>query len=402
MALTVKQVEKLTKPGRYADGRGLYLQITPTGCKSWIFRYQLRGARHCMGLGTVELVRLEEARAAALGARKLVKAGVDPLEARRTTEAAALAAAATSKTFDECAAMYLTANRGSWKNAEHALQWENSVRRYVSPVLGGLAVHKIDAPLVIACLEPIWSTKPETANRVRGRIEVVLNLATTRGHRPADSLNPARWQGHLEHVFKRRGTNERLKQPALPVKQMPKFFAELSELSEPAARALALTILSASRTDEVLSATWSEFDFAERVWDRPADHMKAKFAHRVPLNDAMIACLPERGEPGERVFPLNDGAMLKVLDSMRYQDKEGRKIVVHGFRSTLTDWAAERTSYSRENAKMALAHTIGDKTDQSYFHTDLYEKRAALMQDWAAYCTTPVADSAGEVVPIRA
>ena len=400
MALNVKQVHKLSKPGLHADGRGLYLQITPTGGKSWIYRYMLAGNRRRMGLGSVDLVTLEQARTAALEARRMVKARQDPLEARRGAEAARIANDAKARTFDQVFEEYLAAKSEGWRNADHRQQWESSIRRYVSPVIGGLSVAEIDKTHVISVLQPIWSTKPETGNRVRGRIEQLLHFAVARGYRP-EGPNPARWSGHLEHAgFERRTHKDRMNQPALPYQELPEFMAEIAGRQNEARDALVLTILSASRTDETLSATWSEFDLAERVWTRPAEHMKAEAEHRVPLNDAMIACLPsERGAPDDLVFSLPKNAMLKVAQRFGHTDKNGELITVHGFRSTLSDWAAERTNFPREVVEMALAHTIENKVEAAYRRGDLFEKRRQLMDAWARYAMTIV--KGGEVVTLR-
>lgn len=331
----------------------------------------------------------------------MVKARQDPLEARRGVEAARIANDAKARTFDQVFEEYLAAKADGWRNADHRQQWESSIRRYVSPVIGGLSVAAIDKTHVISVLQPIWSTKPETGNRVRGRIEQLLHFAVARGYRP-EGLNPARWSGHLEHAgFERRTHKDRINQPALPYEKLPEFMAEIAGRDDPAREALALTILSASRTDEVLSATWSEFDLDERVWVRPAGHMKAEAEHRVPLNDAMIACLPaERGAPSDLVFPLAKNAMLKLAQRLGYTDKNGKLVTVHGFRSCFSDWAAERTNFPREVVEMALAHTIENKVEAAYRRGDLFDKRRQLMDAWARYAMTPTVKG-GEVVTLR-
>jgi integrase len=399
MALSVKAVAAAKMPGRYGDGKGLALVITKRGSRAWVYRYQLRGERHDMGLGPASEISLAAARDAAHQARLLIRAGQDPLAARHGADAARIADAAKARSFDQVLAEYLAAKADGWKNAQHRQQWESSIRRFVSPTLGGLSIAGIDKAHVISVLQPFWSEKPETANRVRGRIEQLINFAVARGYRP-EAPNPARWAGHLEHAgFQRRTHKDRDHQPALPFERLPAFMAELAGRDDAAVPALALTILSASRTDETLSATWSEFDLEERVWTRPADHMKAEVEHKVPLTDAMIACLPPRGEAGGRVFPLGSGAMLKVCERMGHTDKDGKAITVHGFRSSFRDWAAERTNFPREVVEMALAHTIENKAEAAYRRGDLFAKRRLLMDAWERYAMTP-APAAGQVVTL--
>lgn len=397
MALTMKAIAA-AKAGKtrklFGDGAGLYLQVTPGGVKSWVLRYQLNGKRRDMGLGSVELVGLEEARRAALDARKLCRQGVDPIEARRRQIAAAAVDEAKRKTFDECCTLYLEARGTKWRNADHAQQWRNSIARYASPVIGSLPVHMVDTAAVIAVLEPVWKDKPETGSRLRQRIEAVLDLAATRGHRPADP-NPARWNGHLEHTFTKRTVKDREHHAALSYAELGPFVAELRENGRTVARALEFTILCASRTGEVLGARWEEFDLSAKLWTIPAERMKAKREHRVPLSDAAVALLGEPGEPNALVFPLpSRNAMANLLKAMR------PGTTVHGFRSSFRDWGGERTNHPREVLEMALAHTLDSRTEAAYARGDLFEKRRRLMDEWARFCA--VMRTAPEVVVLRA
>jgi integrase len=390
--LNVKQTAKLTAPGLHGDGRGLYLQITPTGGKSWIYRFQLAGDRRLMGLGPLDLVTLEQARVAAVEARRLVKAGIDPVEARRGNVAARIADAAKGRTFDECAAAYLDLKAAEWRDPTNRTKWTNTLRDYASPVFGGLPVDKIGTGHITACLDPIWKAKTETASRVRQRIEAVLDFAVTRGYRSAGA-NPAAWKGHLENTYPKPG--KRVHMEALPFAELPTFFAELTGRNDRGALALAFTILTAARSGEVLGARWSEFDLKERVWTVPGERMKAGREHRVPLSDAALALLGEPGAADERVFPLAHTAMREVLTRM------GRDVTVHGFRSTFTDWCAERTAFPSDVREMALAHIVRNAVEAAYRRGDLFAKRRQLADAWTRFCSTPTAADGDNVQAIR-
>jgi integrase len=397
--LTVKGIERAKPRGKtrilLGDGKGLYLQITPTGGKSWILRYRMNGKRPDMGLGPYPEISLAAARDAATEARKLIRAGVDPVAARRAALAAAKADAATSKPFDEVATLYIDAKAAGWRDPTNRQKWANTLRDYASPVFGRLPVSAIDTGHVTAALQPIWQTKTETASRVRQRIEKILDFAKTNGWRQGE--NPARWAGHLENIFAK-PTDVRRRKPmkSLPYAQLPAFMAALRERNDPGARALELTILSASRTDETLGAPWREFDFDAKVWTRPEERMKAGFEHRVPLNDALLAALPERGAPGDLVFPgLADDAMRKVLERM------GVDAHVHGFRATFRTWAAECTNFPREVVEMVLAHKTENATEAAYQRSDHFGKRRLLMQQWARFCLMPLSVTAGKMVMLQ-
>jgi len=384
----------------HCDGGGLYLQAV-TGAsgairKSWLFRFVEKGRERQMGLGSLETVSLAQAREKAGECRRQRQEGVDPIDARNSQRAAAAAENSKLMTFDQCAAGYIAAHRAGWRNTKHALQWKNTLATYVSPVFGKLAVRAIDVGLVIKALEPIWSAKPETASRVRGRIEAVLDWAAARGFRDAD--NPARWKGRLDKLLPRRSKVRAVEHhAALPYDKVGSFMVELREREGVAARALEFAILTATRTSEVLGAQWSEIDFGAKVWTVPAGRMKGGREHRIPLASPAMAVLKRmaKAREGDHVFPgdrramLSNMALLMLLRRMGHGD-----LTAHGFRSTFRDWAAERTHFPNEVVEMALAHAISDKTEAAYRRGDLFEKRRKLMEAWAAYCekwTTPSA-----------
>jgi integrase len=388
--LVAVTLPKLTKPGMYGDGGGLYLQVTASGAKSWIFRFMLHGRAREMGVGSLRTFSLAEARERARECRKLLADGSDPIEGRKVKRAEARLAAANTMGFRECAERYIEANKAGWKNAKHAAQWPSTLKTYVYPVLGALPVQGIDVGLVKRVLEPIWLTKPETGSRVRGRIEAVLDWATVSGYRKGD--NPARWRGHLDKALRARAKIQRVEHhPALPYCEMGTFMSDLRGQEGIAARALEFLILTAARTGEVIGARWDEFDLGEKLWAIPGERMKAGREHRAPLSLRALAILDElralRAYGGEWVFPggrpgrpLSNMAMLKVLRRM------GRGgLTAHGFRSSFRDWAAERTNFPREVAEMALAHAVGDKVEAAYRRGDLFQKRQALMEAWAKH-----------------
>lgn len=400
--LTPLAVTKVNKPGYYGDGAGLWLQVSLSGSKSWVFRFALAGKRREMGLGAVHTVTLPEARARAKECRYLLLEGKDPLEARRAARLAEELERAKAMTFDQCAAAYIAAHRSGWKNAKHASQWENTLRAYASPIIGKLPVALIDTALVVKVLQPIWTTKTETATRLRGRIESILDWATVSRYRQGD--NPARWRGHLDNLLADPGRSKRTKHhPALPWQEMGAFMATLRGQDGIAAKALEFAILTACRSGEVRLAVWSEFDLDAALWVIPAERMKAKREHRVPLSSAVLDLLKALPRMGEQVFPgtklgksLSDMSLTAVLRRMERGD-----ITVHGFRSSFRDWCAESVanSFPREVCEHALAHSLPDKVEAAYRRGDLIEKRVMLMQAWADYCAK--VPEAASVTPIR-
>lgn len=388
MPLNVKQVDKLireAKPGATADGFGLYLRITATGNASWQYRYQLQGTRRTMGLGACSAVTLADARAKAAEALALVKNGKDPLKER---EAQALHAVKKTKTFKDVADEYIASHRHGWKNAKHAQQWENTLTQYVHPLLGSKQVDSITTNDVLAVLKPIWQTKAETAARIRSRIELVIDAA--RAHNLTDAPNPARWKGHLDKLLPKRSKTSKGHHAALDYQQMPALYQRLSgERDSLSATALAITILTACRTSEVLLADWTEVDLVSKIWVIPAKRMKAGNEHRIPLSDKVISLferLPTREGylfPGAKQGkPLSNMAMTMVLRKLGRDD-----LTVHGFRSTFRDWAAETTNYPNIVCEMALAHTIINAAEAAYRRGDLMDRRRMLMNDWANYTT---------------
>lgn len=389
----------------YGDGGGLWLQLSRFGTKSWLFRFTLHGKAREMGLGPVHTISLAEARQEAERCRKLLRQSVDPIEARKAEKASAALEVAQVWTFKACAESYVTAHEVGWRNAKHADQWRNTLAAYAYPLLGALPVQGIDTGLVMKVLEPVWITKTETASRLRGRIEAILDWAAARKYRQGE--NPARWKGHLDKLLPARSKVQKvIHHPALAYDEMGEFMAALRGQNSVGARGLEFQILCATRTGEAIGARWDEIDLTKQVWTIPAERMKSGREHRVPLSSAALTVLESMAKvrqeggwvfPGARVGkPLSNMAFLQLLKRMKRDD-----LTAHGFRSTFRDWAAERTAYSREVAEMALAHIVADKVEAAYRRGDLFEKRARLMQDWADFCAKAHADGGENVVPLR-
>jgi len=369
------------KIGFHADGGGLYLDVSAgsngTANKSWIFRYFDGRRERQMGLGSARDISLGEAREKALECRKLRVENIDPIEHRRALRAAqALSGAGKIRTFQQVAAEYLEQFDGGWKSRKHHAQWHQSLRAYILPVLGPLDVNAVNTELVLQVLRPLWTSKPETAARVRGRIETVLDFAGRNGE------NPARWKGHLEHKLPKHQKARLIKpMPAMHWREMPAFMAQVRGRTDIAALALRFCILTAARTSEVLGATWDEIDLEERLWTVPGARMKRDKAHKVPLSDEAIS-IPEylaSIRHDARVFPCGPNAMRRVLQDLR------PNVTVHGFRSTFRDWAAECTDVPDRVIEMALAHAVGDSTMRAYLRTDQFERRRHLMSLWASH-----------------
>jgi integrase len=344
-----------------------------------------------MGLGSLTTVSLAKAREFAGECRRIRLQGIDPIDHRNGVRAAARLDAAKAITFDECRGAYIAAHKAGWRNAKHRAQWANTLATYVSPVFGKLPVQTVDVALVMKVLEPIWSTKPETASRLRGRIERILDWAKARGFRSAE--NPARWRGHLDHLLPARSKVRKVKHhAALPFSEIAAFMAALRERDGVAGLALEFAILTAARTGEVLGATWDEIDLRTRTWTIPADRMKGQRQHRVPLSDDAIGLLGRMQTlkanefvfPGDRGKPLSNMALLMMLRRMGRGD-----LTTHGFRSSFRTWAAECTGFSREVVEAALAHIIENKVEAAYQRGDLFEKRRRLIAEWAKYCAIP-------------
>ena len=379
MRLNARKVETAA-PGRHGDGRGLFLYVKPSGSRSWVLRYQVQGRRRDLGLGAYPDVSLAMARDRSSEARRLIAEGEDPITKRQQ---------AKPKTFKDAALELIESKRPGWKNAKHAAQWTSTLEAYVFPKFGQVQVAKIETADVIGALTPIWSVKPETANRVRQRIEAVIDYSSALGVRSGD--NPARWRGHLDHLLPKPTKVRAVKHhPALAHSEIAVFLGDLSERTGVATRALGFTILTTARSGETRGMTWGEVDLENRIWTIPAERMKAGKEHRVPLSVAAIACLGPRRDDATLVFeseikpgkPISDMSMTAVLRRM------GRNgITVHGFRSTFRDWAGETTGFPREVIEAALAHGIKDKAEAAYARSDLFDKRRDLMDAWASVAT---------------
>ena len=406
-AITLIAFKKVTKkPGLHAVGGapGLYLNVNmnpasaidsnPLSC-SWIYRYTFNGKRRDMGLGNLHDLSLESARIRANELRGKVLQGIDPIEHKRQLQAVTKKARIKSLTFQQCVNSYLESHGDAWKNAKHRAQWRSTLETYACPLIGNLNIAEVDTSLVLRILEPIWKTKTETAARLRGRIENILDWATVREFRSGD--NPARWKGHLDKLLPRPSKVAKSGHfAALPYKEISQFMQQLRSQPGIGAAALEFTIYTAARSGEVRGATWSEIDLAEHIWTIPAERMKAGKVHKVPLSDSALAVIKKIQDfrINDFIFsgtkedkPLSDMSLTAVLRRMSRGD-----LTVHGFRSTFKDWSSETTAYPREVTEMALAHTIGNKTEEAYRRGDLFEKRKQLMDEWAQYCSKDKSD----------
>ena len=399
--LTVKNAKR----GRHADGAGLHLLVKESGARSWVYRFMLNGKSRDVGLGAAGQggVSLGVARDLATVLRLKVKAGIDPVEERQLEVATALASAQAAMvariTFKTVAETYISMNEASWRNDKHRQQWRNTLASYVYPVIGDLPVADICIDHVLEILEPIWEKKPETASRVRGRIETVLDAAKARKYREGE--NPARMRGNIAQLLPSRPSLPRGHHKAMAYPELPAFVLELREKQAMAARALELTILTATRTSEVLGATWAEVDLDNATWTVPATRMKANKVHRIPLSPRAVELLMSLKPLGQEfLFPADKGGRLSTMAMSMLLRRMKLDCTVHGFRSSFRDWAAEQTGYAHEVCEMALAHTISNKSEAAYRRGDMFDKRRRLMADWATYCSSSAAPGA-EVTPIR-
>jgi integrase len=395
--LTALKVARATEPGMYADGDGLYLQVQGKS-RSWIYRYKIDGRGRYMGLGSARDITLKRARELVAEQRRLRAEGRDPLAERQARQPIG---DRKVPTFRQVAETYIEAHELSWKSPLHRRQWRVSLAADVFPAIGDMPIDQVDTGAVLRALQPIWHVKPETANRIRGRIESVLAAATAAGLRTGP--NPAQWRNHLDHLLPR---PNKLRPPkhyhALPYKDVPTFMAELRVRSSVSARALEFAILTAARRSEALGARWSEIDLGERTWTIPAGRMKSGREHRVPLSDAALDILRSLDETrsSEFVFAgysghLSATALAGLLRVMGRTD-----LTTHGFRSSFRDWASEQTAFSNEVCEQALAHTIGSQVERAYRRGDLFDKRRRLMDAWSEYCAQAPTTGA-DVVPIR-
>jgi integrase len=388
--LTARKVET-AKAGKYSDSGNLYLVVSPTGSRKWVLRFTWRGRPKEMGLGSASSVPLADARDKAASARRKIAQGLNPIEERKRDSGI--------PTFGEMADIVREALAAGFRNEKHKAQWKMTLETYAGP-LRDKPVDTITTDDVLAVLKPIWTAKAETASRLRGRIEKVLDAAKAKGFR--DGENPGRWRGHLDHLLPKASKLARGHHPAMPYEEVPTFIARLREADSLAGRALELCILTAARSGEILGMRWAEVDLDKKIWTVPAHRMKAGRGHRVPLSSRAVAILRNLHKvmSGDFVFPgqarnkpLSNMAMEMVLRRMKVDDA-----TVHGFRSSFRDWAGNVSSFPREVVETALAHVIGDKAEQAYRRSDALEKRRRLMEAWAAYCEPKLS---GNIVQIK-
>jgi integrase len=394
------ELKNKTKRGYYADGGGLYFRVSEFGTSSWAFRYTIAGKAREMGLGAFPDVTMKEARERAAEARKSLRDGIDPIEVRKEAYSAKVASNASALTFEQCAAAYIAAKEPEWKNAKHGEQWRNTLATYAYPIIGKILVRDVEQAHILRILEPIWTTKTETASRLRGRLENVIDYATARGYRTGD--NPARWRGHLDMILPKPSKVAKVDHhAALPYTEIGSFMADLKNQVGQGARALELAILTAARSGEVRGATWAEIDLSAAVWTIPKERMKAGKEHRIPLSPAAVQLLENlpRLADSNLLFPSSKGKELSDMTLTAVLRRMERPITAHGFRSTFRDWAGETTAFPREVIEHALAHQLKDKAEAAYARGTLFEKRRRLMADWATYCATE--KKAGEVIGIR-
>jgi integrase len=392
--LNSTKVNTLKEPGLYSDGGCLHLRVAPGGSKQWVFRYSLGHRTRDYGVGPYPTLSLAEARDRAHGLRKLLLDKIDPIEHRRQERATRTVEANRHISFDAAATAYIASQERSWRSRNHHHEWVRSLRDYASPVFGKLPVSAIDTDLILRTLKPFWLTKATTAARVRGRIEAVLDWARVMGYRSGD--NPARWEGHLEHLLPQQV--QRVEHyAALPYVEIPGLLKELNDTSGYVAPALAFIILTAARLSEATGATWAEISFADRCWTIPASRMKANREHCVPLCDAALDILQKQADirHSDLVFP----GRLGQLSAPPIRALLKGRGTTHGFRSSFRDWCAEQTNCPREVCEMALAHNVGSAVERAYQRSKLFEKRRELMEAWGRYCT---GIGNASVVPLRA
>jgi integrase len=398
-ALTAVEIKRLTEPGLHTVGTvaGLRLRVKESGARSWVLRTMVGSRRAEIGLGGYPTVTLAQAVDYAREALQKIRMGTDPAAERRALRST------VESTFKKTAEDYIKAHRAGWKNAKHALQWESTLEAYVYPVFGNKHVRDITKADVLVAIEPIWSTKNETASRVRNRIELVLSYAMQKELRP-EGLNPARWRGNLDMALPRLGKSARVKHhAALGIDDMHSFMKRLADIQGMGARALEFVILTAARSGEVRGATWAEIDTKAGVWSIPAERMKSSRPHRVPLSALAIKLLKSlpKFEGVDLVFAGKEGKALSDMTLTAVLRRMEVPATTHGFRSTFRDWAAERTAVPSEVAEMALAHAVGDQTEAAYRRGDLFDKRRELMTLWAKYLGTPPSTGNVKQMPKR-
>ncbi|MDH6150519.1 MULTISPECIES: tyrosine-type recombinase/integrase [Paraburkholderia] len=400
-ALAVKRV---TKPGKHPVGgvAGLYLKVTDTASKSWVLRVSVAGKRREIGLGAYPGVGLADAQKKAQQTRDEIVNGIDPVLQRKEAASRLRASQALETTFEDAAKRFVKAKEPEWRNTKHGAQWTYTLEEFAYPVIGKMMVRHVTREHVTEILEPIWATKTETASRLRGRLEAVLDWARVKGFRD-EGINPAAWRGNLDKLLSAPKKTKRVRNhPALPIVQMGVFMEKLRATEGVSARCLEFAILTGARSGEARFAEWSEIDLEKQIWAVPAEKMKAKKEHRVPLSSAAVKLIKsiERKDGADLVFPSpRAGGALSDMSLLAIMRRQGLKATPHGFRSTFRDWAGEYTNYPRELAEVALAHIKGDATEAAYWRGDVLEKRRRLMTDWAEFCATII--TAGDVIPIH-
>ena len=405
--LTAKKVERAKQPGRYHCGliRGLYLQVTASGAKSWVLRYQLRGQERWMGLGSAADFSLREARERARAARQLLADRIDPLAGKRAAEEAAKLAEARKLTFREAAERYFNQHASKWRSAKHREAFLSTLKAHVFAVIGDMDVAAIDTRDVLRAIEPHWTTKAVTIDRTRNRIEQVLDWCVVRGHRPP-STNPARWKGHLDQVLPApRKLAPVEHHAAMDYRQLPAFMTQVRADDNVAARALEFLIHTAARTGEALGACWSEIDLTDKTWTVPAARMKGGREHRVPLTKPVLDLLSKlpRQSGNHLVFIGRAGGGLSHSALPWVMDRLGVSGVttIHGFRSSFSNWCHEQTAHSAHTIEISLAHNVGTEVERAYRRTDMIAKRRQLMEQWSKFCSMPPTKVSGVVVPLR-
>jgi integrase len=406
--LTAKKVERTRKPGRYRCGivKGLLLQVTDSGAKSWVLRYELRGRERWMGLGSASEFNLKEARERARTARQQLADGIDPLVGKRATAEAARLAEARKLTFRQAAEQYFNQHETKWSSVHHREQFLTTLKAHVFPSIGDMDVAAIETADVLRTFEPIWKTKTSTADRTRSRVEQVIDWAVIRGHR-TPGTNPARWKGHLDQVLPApRKVAPVEHHPAMDFRALPQFMAELRQVPGTAARALEFLIHVCARSGEVRGATWDEIDFDNKIWIVPGDRTKTRKEHRVPLSPACIELLEKlpRQAGNHLIFNgpksgsgLSHTAMTYVMWQLGQRDVT----TIHGFRSSFSNWAHEQTAHSAHTIEISLAHNVGNEVERAYRRTDMIAKRRQLMEQWSKFCLSPPSKISGDVVPLR-
>ena len=405
--LTAKKVERAKQPGRYHCGliRGLYLQVTASGAKSWVLRYQLRGQERWMGLGSAADFSLREARERARAARQLLADRIDPLAGKRAAEEAAKLAEARKLTFREAAERYFNQHASKWCSAKHREAFLSTLKAHVFAVIGDMDVAAIDTRDVLRAIEPHWTTKAVTIDRTRNRIEQVLDWCVVRGHRPPGT-NPARWKGHLDQVLPApRKLAPVEHHAAMDYRQLPAFMTQVRADDNVAARALEFLIHTAARTGEALGACWSEIDLTDKTWTVPAARMKGGREHRVPLTKPVLDLLSKlpRQSGNHLVFIGRAGGGLSHSALPWVMDRLGVSGVttIHGFRSSFSNWCHEQTAHSAHTIEISLAHNVGTEVERAYRRTDMIAKRRQLMEQWSKFCSMPPTKVSGVVVPLR-